>query len=119
MTKSELVEHISQLQKLPKDRARRLLDAVFDCLLQALCRDERIEIRGFGCFETRHYHARKGRNPRTGASVQVKPKRLPYFRVGKELRKRISGGLQTTRELPALAPVTPSPSLLETPAGKR
>ena len=63
MTKSELVEHLAQLQKLPKDRARRLLDTVFDCLLQALCRDERIEIRGFGCFETRHYHARKGRNP--------------------------------------------------------
>ena len=67
-----------------------LLDAVFDCLLQALSRDERIEIRGFGSFETRHYRARKGRNPRTGAPVQVKPKRLPYFKVGKELRDRIA-----------------------------
>lgn len=101
MTKSQLAEHLSQLQKLPKDRARLFLDAIFDGLLQALSRDERIEIRGFGSFETRHYRARKGRNPRTGAPVQVKPKRLPYFKVGKELRDRIANRRED--EVPALA----------------
>jgi integration host factor subunit beta len=118
MTKSELAEHLSQLHKLPKDRARLSLDAIFDCLLQALSRDERIEIRGFASFETRHYRARKGRNPRTGAPVQVKPKRLPYFKVGKELRDRVANGRHTTSEFPALAPMTPSPSLLGIPAEK-
>jgi integration host factor subunit beta len=104
MTKSELAERLSQAQKLPKDRAGLLLDTVFDCLIQALSRDERIEIRGFGSFETRHYRARKGRNPRTGAPVQVKQKRLPFFKVGKELRDRIGNCLRTTGELPALPP---------------
>ena len=108
MTKSEIAERLSQVQKLPKDRAGLLLDTVFECLLQALRRDERIEIRGFGSFETRHYRARKGRNPRTGAAVQVKPKRLPFFKVGKELRDRIASGLTTTRELPAMAAPTPT-----------
>jgi integration host factor subunit beta len=102
MTKSELAEQLSQVQKLPKGRAGILLDAIFDCLLQSLSRDERIEIRGFGSFEIRHYRARQGRNPRTGTSVQVKPKRLPYFKVGKELRERISNGLTTTQERPVL-----------------
>jgi integration host factor subunit beta len=107
MTKSELAEHLSQIHKLPKARAGLLLDTVFDCLIQALNRDERIEIRGFGSLETRHYRARKGRNPRTGASVQVEAKRLPTFKVGKELRQRIASGLHATRELPVVDPATP------------
>jgi integration host factor subunit beta len=118
MTKSELAARLSQMQKLPKGHAGLLLDTVFDCLLQGLIRDERIEIRGFGSFETRHYRARKGRNPRTGAAVQVKPKRLPVFKVSKELRARVANGLRTTRELPALAPATPSPLALRASAGK-
>jgi integration host factor subunit beta len=118
MTKSELAERLSQAQKLPKGRAGLLLDTIFDCLLQALSRDERIEIRGFGSFETRHYRARKGRNPRTGASVQVKPKRLPFFKVGKELRDRIGDGLRATRELPAAAPAAPTAPLVATSANK-
>ena len=107
MTKSELAERLAQAQKLPKGRAGLLLDTIFDCLIQALVRNERIEIRGFGSFETRHYRARKGRNPRTGAPVQVKQKRLPYFKVGKELRDRISDRIHVTGELPAMpAPAT-------------
>lgn len=118
MTKSELAERLSQVQKLPKGRAGVLLDAIFDCLLQALSRDERIEIRGFGSFETRHYRARKGRNPRTGASVQVKPKRLPFFKVGKELRDRIGNGLRATCELPAVASPTPTALAVGIPSKK-
>jgi len=118
MTKSELAEHISQVQKLSKGSAGLLLDTVFDCMLQALSRDERIEIRGFGSFETRHYRAHKGRNPRTGTSVEVKAKRLPYFKVGKELRHRIATALATTRELPALDTATPIISAVGTGAGR-
>lgn len=98
MTKSELAEHLSQIMKLPKGRSELALDVIFDCMEKALCRDERIEIRGFGSFEIRHYQARKGRNPRTGAAVEVKPKRLPYFKVGKELRARVAKGKRVTRE---------------------
>jgi integration host factor subunit beta len=118
MTKSELAEHLSQVQRLPKGRAGLLLDTIFDCLLQSLTRNERIEIRGFGSFEIRHYRARQGRNPRTGTTVQVKPKRLPFFKVGKELRARVANGVHTTRELPALATQTLRPSAAGTPAGE-
>jgi integration host factor subunit beta len=118
MTKSELAERLSQVQKLPKGRAGLLLDTIFDCLLHALARDERIEIRGFGSFEMRHYHARSGRNPRTGAAVQVKPKRLPFFKVGKELRDRIGNVVHSTRELPAVAFPAPIASAVGTTAKK-
>lgn len=98
MTKSDLAEQLSRIMRLPKGRSELVLDAVFDCLGKALCREERIEIRGFGSFEVRHYRARHGRNPRTGASVEVKPKRLPYFKVGKELRARVAKGKRAKRE---------------------
>jgi len=118
MTKSELAEHLAQIHKLSKSCSGALLDAVFDCLLQAMTRDEHIEIRGFGSFGVRHYGSRKGRNPRNGASVQVKAKRLPTFRVGKELRAKIASGLRTTRELPAVEPATPAAALDWTRAAK-
>ncbi len=100
MTKSDLAEQLSQIMRLPKGRSELVLDTVFDCLGKALCREERIEIRGFGSFELRHYRARHGRNPRTGAAVEVKPKRLPYFKVGKELRARVAKGKRAKREAP-------------------
>ena len=58
----------------------------------SLRRGERIEIRGFGSFEIRNYRAYEGRNPRTGSAVSVKPKRLPFFKVGKELKERVNAG---------------------------
>ena len=116
MTKSELAERLAEAQKLPKGRAGMLLDAVFDCLIQALSRDERIEIRGFGSFETRHYRARKGRNPRTGAPVQVKQKRLPFFKAGKELKDLINSKLSRTQEMPAIQIGEPAPESEAPPA---
>jgi integration host factor subunit beta len=90
MTKSDLVEHLSTKLNLPKGRAEALVDCVFDTMERALRNGERIEIRGFGSFEIREYKAYEGRNPRTGATVEVKPKRLPFFKVGKELKERIN-----------------------------
>jgi integration host factor subunit beta len=90
MTKSDLVEHLSTKLNLPKGRAESLVDCVFDTMERALRNGERIEIRGFGSFEIREYKAYEGRNPRTGATVEVKPKRLPFFKVGKELKERIN-----------------------------
>jgi integration host factor subunit beta len=93
MTKSDLIEHLCQVQKLPKGRAELLVNTIFDCLEQSLRRGERIEIRGFGSFEIRHYRAYQGRNPRTGSTVAVKPKRLPFFKVGKELKERVNNAI--------------------------
>jgi integration host factor subunit beta len=91
MTKSDLIERLCQEQKLPKGKAELLVNTIFDCLEHALRRGERIEIRGFGSFEIREYKAYKGRNPKTGVPVSVRQKRLPFFKVGKELKERVNG----------------------------
>jgi integration host factor subunit beta len=92
MTKSDLIERLCQDQKLPKGKAELLVNTIFDCLEKALARGERIEIRGFGSFEIREYKSYQGRNPKTGVPVSVKEKRLPFFKVGKELKERVNGG---------------------------
>lgn len=90
MTKSELIEAVANKLKLPKGKAELIVNCVFDSMEAALRAGERIEIRGFGSFEIRHYKPYEGRNPRTGAKVDVKPKRLPFFKVGKELKERVN-----------------------------
>src|SRR3954449_1278395 len=100
MTKSDLIEHLCQGQKLPKGRAELLVNTIFDCLEQSLRRGERIEIRGFGSFEIRHYRSYQGRNPRTGSTVAVKPKRLPFFKVGKELKERVNAAIKPSKRDP-------------------
>jgi integration host factor subunit beta len=115
MTKSDLVERIAELRNLPKGRAESVVNMVFEALEQALARDERIEVRGLGSFETRRYGAYKGRNPRTGESVAVKPKRLPFFKVGKELKDLINSKISRTQELPVIASPEPTPAPLPEP----
>ena len=90
MTKSDLIEILCETQKLPKGRAELLVNTLFDSMEASLRRGERIEIRGFGSFEIREYNAYEGRNPRTGSAVPVRPKRLPFFKVGKELKERVN-----------------------------
>jgi integration host factor subunit beta len=94
MTKSDLIEHLCQAEKLPKGKAEMLVNAIFDCMEESLRRGERIEIRGFGSFEIRQYKPYDGRNPRTGAQVSVKAKRLPFFKAGKELKERVNAAAQ-------------------------
>ncbi len=91
MTKSELIERVAEAAKLTKGRAELVVNTIFDSMVDAMKRGEGIEIRGFGSFTVRHYKAYEGRNPRTGAPVHVAPKRLPFFKVGKELRERVNG----------------------------
>src|SRR5438477_5392810 len=90
MTKSDLIDLLCETQKMPKGRAELLVNVIFDSMEASLRRGERIEIRGFGSFEIRNYRAYQGRNPRTGTTVAVKPKRLPFFKVGKELKERVN-----------------------------
>jgi len=110
MTKSDLVEHLSTKLNLPKGRAEALVDCVFDTMERALRNGERIEIRGFGSFEIREYKAYEGRNPRTGATVEVKPKRLPFFKVGKELKERINQSRPGASAAPASGDGVPASS---------
>jgi integration host factor subunit beta len=92
MTKSDLIERLCQDQKLAKGKAELLINSIFDCLEQALRQGDRIEIRGFGSFEIREYKGYQGRNPKTGLPVPVRKKRLPFFKVGKELKERVNNG---------------------------
>jgi integration host factor subunit beta len=92
MTKSDLIDVLCEAQKLPKGSAELLVHVIFDSMEAALRRGERIEIRGFGSFEIRNYRAYEGRNPRSGVAVSVRPKRLPFFKVGKELKERVNAG---------------------------
>lgn len=92
MTKSELVAAVAaHCPELTRKHAELAVNKVFDSMRDALSRGERIEIRGFGSFQVRERAARKGRNPKTGASVAIDDKRVPFFKVGKELRDRVNG----------------------------
>jgi integration host factor subunit beta len=95
VTKSELIERISEKLKLPAGKAEAIVNCVFDSMVKALEQGEGIEIRGFGSFTVREYKAYEGRNPRTGETVHVAPKRLPFFKVGKDLRERVNAGAGT------------------------
>lgn len=93
MTKSELVDEVARRRNLPRVTAERVVNVVFDSIRDALVRGDRVEIRGFGSFKARHYQGYTGRNPRTGAPIEVAPKVLPIFKVGKDLRIRVNGGM--------------------------
>ncbi len=89
MNKSDLIEKLVSKANLPRKRAEAVVNLIFDEMAAALVNDDRIEIRGFGSFVSKRYRARSGRNPRTGETIPVPAKRLPFFKVGKELRERV------------------------------
>jgi integration host factor subunit beta len=91
VTKSELIEMVAQRTGMTKGRAEMVVSTIFDSMTEALARGDGIEIRGFGSFTVRQYKAYEGRNPRTGDVVHVPPKKLPFFKVGKDLRERVNG----------------------------
>ena len=103
MTKSELIELVAARTGIPKSRAEAVVNTVFDSMVAALERGEGIEIRGFGSFTVREYKAYNGRNPRTGETVDVREKRLPFFKVGKELREQVNRIPKTIAPTPAEA----------------
>jgi len=90
MTKAELVEEVSRVSDLTKKHSEVIVDTVFRSIIDALQKGEKIELRGFGSFRLRKREPRKGRNPKTGERVDVPPKRVPYFKPGKELKDLIN-----------------------------
>jgi integration host factor subunit beta len=106
VTKRDLIDELVQLYpRFSRRDAEVMVNAVFDSLAEALRRGDRIEIRGFGSFVVKQRDAREGRNPRTGLRVPVAAKRVPFFKVGKELRVRVDGD---DPETPPVAIAQPS-----------
>jgi integration host factor subunit beta len=93
MTKRDLIAKVQDLLKeYPRKDVAHAVEIVFESMVEALKENERIEIRGFGNFTIRTREPRRGRNPMTGASVDVPPRRFPFFKVGKELKERVDEG---------------------------
>ena len=86
MNKSQLIESLARDQDLPLKTAKSIVNTILDTLFETLVNGDNIEIRGFGSFTVREYDTYIGRNPKTGVRIKVKPKKLPFFKVGKELR---------------------------------
>jgi integration host factor subunit beta len=91
MTKSDLVEKLSEkVSTLTKKECEEIVETVFENMKKALHKGEKIEIRGFGSFTVRVRRAKEGRNPKTGEKVAIPEKRIPFFKVGKELRELVN-----------------------------
>lgn len=91
MIRSELVKKLeAENSGMTPEEVERIVDLFFHQIVQRLAEGGRVELRGFGAFSTRERNPRKGRNPRTGASVDVPAKRVPYFKPGKEVRERLN-----------------------------
>lgn len=90
MNKSELVEALANEKNLTYKKSEEIVNIIFDSMSEELAASGRIEIRGFGSFVVKDYKAYMGRNPKTGEVIKVKPKKLPFFKVGKELRERVN-----------------------------
>lgn len=90
MNKSELVDALANSKNLTFKKAEEIVNIIFDEMSDALVRGDRIEIRGLGSFVVKDYKSYVGRNPKSGEAIHVNPKKLPFFKVGKELRERVN-----------------------------
>lgn len=95
LTKADLVDKVTELGDLTRRDGEIIVDVLFDSVIGALKSGDKIEIRGFGSFRTRQRNARIGRNPKTGARVDVPAKKVPFFKPAKELRDLINPGMRT------------------------
>jgi len=89
MNKSDLIEALSKGKDLTKTKAEEVVDLVFSEMTNALVVGDRVEVRGLGSFKVKSYDGYKGRNPKTGRQIKVKPKKLPFFKCGKDLKERV------------------------------
>jgi integration host factor subunit beta len=91
MTKSALIEKIAEkVDGLSKKQTEVVIETIFECVKESLTKGGKVEIRGFGNFRLRSRNSRKARDPKTGAAVDVPPKKVPYFKVGKDLREMVN-----------------------------
>ena len=90
MTKADLIEEVSRVVDMTRKDSEVIVEAIFEAIVRSLHTGDKIEIRGFGSFRTRQRQPRIGRNPKTGARVEVPPKRIPYFKPSKELKDLVN-----------------------------
>ena len=86
LTKADLIEEVLRITELPRKESETVVETIFESIIQSLQKGDKIEIRGFGSFRTRQRRGRIGRNPKTGAKVDVPPKKIPFFKPSKELK---------------------------------
>jgi len=89
MTKSDLINNLHTVNEITKGQAESAVNTFFNEMANALSKNDRVEIRGLGSFQVRKYKPYSGRNPKTGEKVKIKPKKLPFFKCGRELKKRV------------------------------
>ena len=104
MLKSDLIALLVQKRGITLAQAETTVEAIFGCMKDALCKGERIELRGVGALFVRRYDSYDGRNPKTGQVIHVKPKRGVIWRTGKELRERVNRPLQSAEPTAPAAP---------------
>ena len=92
MTKADLIEEVSRVVEMTRKESEVIVEAIFDSIVRSLRTGDKIEIRGFGSFRTRQRQPRIGRNPKTGARVEVPAKKIPYFKPSKELKDLLNSG---------------------------
>ena len=105
MTKAELIEDVSRAAELSRKDSESIVETIFDSIVKSLRDGDKIEIRGFGSFRIRQRKPRIGRNPKTGARVDVPAKKIPYFKPSKELKDMVNAGKPATA-----APSSPEPA---------
>lgn len=113
MTKADLVDRVTSLGDLTRRDSEVIVDTLFDSVIHALKTGDKVEVRGFGSFRTRQRNSRTGRNPKTGAKVEVAAKRVPFFKPSKELRDLVNPGeaKRSTKGAKAAATGTAEPAV--------
>jgi len=91
LTKADLIEEVLRITELPRKESETIVETIFDSIIGSLQKGQKIEIRGFGSFRTRERRGRIGRNPKTGAKVEVPAKKIPFFKPSKELKDFVNG----------------------------
>src|SRR5579863_6521044 len=86
LTKADLIAEVERITELKRTDSEVIVETIFESIIESLQKGDKIEIRGFGSFRTRQRRGRVGRNPKTGAKVEVPPKKIPFFKPSKELK---------------------------------
>ena len=110
LTKADLIEEILRVTELPRKESETIIETIFESIIESLQKGDKIEIRGFGSFRTRQRRGRIGRNPKTGAKVEVPPKKIPFFKPSKELKDFVNSSAA-----PADSASVPAPASGEAP----
>jgi integration host factor subunit beta len=112
MTKAQLIEDVARVVEMSRKDSEVIVETIFDSIVKSLKAGDKIEIRGFGSFRTRRRKPRIGRNPKTGARVEVPAKRIPYFKPSKELKDLVNTNPSTESSAapPPLPPAAPKPT---------